>query len=187
MTTMPRQCFWRPSVADRAKPILSLSIYISKYIGSHGIASRPPSLHSEPSGLWQTEHTVSRSIQAHSLHFHVRLRIAHGATGVMGPGKAALLESIRDTGSISAAARHLGMSYRRAWMLTEDLNRLFRMPLVETARGGARGGGARLTPLGEEALACYRQMENRALGALEKDAARFAQMVAERGDSPSQE
>lgn len=121
---------------------------------------------------------MSRSIRAQSLHFHVRLRIAHGATGVMGPGKAALLESIRDTGSISAAARHLSMSYRRAWVLTEDLNQLFRAPLVETARGGARGGGAQLTTLGEEALACYRRMESRALTVVEEDAGRFSQMVA---------
>lgn len=125
---------------------------------------------------------MSHSIQAGSLQFHVRLRVASGATGVMGPGKAALLESIRDTGSISAAGRQLGMSYRRAWMLAEELNRLFRKPLVETARGGAHGGGARLTAAGREALSCYRRMEERALNALEQDAGRFARLVAPPGD-----
>lgn len=121
---------------------------------------------------------MSRHIRVRSLNFHVRLRVASGRTGIMGPGKAALLEHIRDNGSISAAARQMGMSYRRAWVLCEDLNRLFEGPLVETARGGSHGGGARLTGLGAEVLACYRRMETRALDAIAPEAERLAEMVA---------
>lgn len=64
----------------------------------------------------------------------------------IGPGKAALLESVRDTGSISAAARAMGMDYKRAWTLIDSLNRAFDRPVVERATGGSGGGGATLTP-----------------------------------------
>ena len=76
----------------------------------------------------------------------------------MGPGKAALLEAVALEGSISAAARALGMSYRRAWLLIDQMNRCFREPLVETQPGGGRGAGARLTPEGAAALAAYRAL-----------------------------
>ncbi len=120
---------------------------------------------------------VSRSIEADSLRFHVRLRVARGRRGVIGPGKADLLEAIRDSGSISRAARRLRMSYRRAWDLVDDLNGLFRSPLVETARGGARGGGAHLTDAGEQVLQRYREMEDEALRVLARRAAGFASLV----------
>lgn len=77
----------------------------------------------------------------------------------MGPGKAALLEAITREGSISAAGRALGMSYRRAWLLVDAMNRCWAEPLVNTATGGTRGGGARLTKAGETALARYRALE----------------------------
>ena len=70
----------------------------------------------------------------------------------IGPGKAKLLESIRDTGSISAAARDMGMSYKRAWVLLDSINRAFTEPVVTAAPGGAGGGGASLTPFGAEVL-----------------------------------
>ncbi len=76
-----------------------------------------------------------------------------------GPGKADLLDAIRDTGSISAAGKKLGMSYRRAWLLVDSMNRCFRTALVETAAGGVAGGGARLSQTGEEVLAQYRALE----------------------------
>ncbi len=126
---------------------------------------------------------MSRHIHVQSLNFHVRLRVASGGTGIMGPGKAALLEHIRDNGSISAAARQMGMSYRRAWVLSEDLNRLFEGPLVETARGGSHGGGAQLTELGEEVLACYRRMEQQALEAIGDEAELLASRVRPAPDS----
>ncbi|MFV0490488.1 MAG: winged helix-turn-helix domain-containing protein [Pseudorhodobacter sp.] len=75
---------------------------------------------------------------------------------MLGPGKAELLERIRDTGSISAAGRGMSMSYKRAWMLVEEMNTAFAEPLVNSMRGGAGGGGARLSPAGEEVLRLYR-------------------------------
>ena len=78
----------------------------------------------------------------------------------IGPGKAALLESVRDTGSISAAARAMGMDYKRAWTLIDSLNRAFDRPVVERATGGAGGGGAVLTPFGADLLVRYRRLES---------------------------
>ena len=83
--------------------------------------------------------------------------LASGAR--IGPGKTTLLESIRDTGSISAAARVMGMDYKRAWLLIDSLNRAFGIPVVERTIGGTRGGGANLTPFGEEVLERYRRLE----------------------------
>jgi molybdate transport system regulatory protein len=80
----------------------------------------------------------------------------------LGPGKADLLEAIRETGSIAAAGRRMGMSYQRAHDLASALNADFRAPLIETSAGGSRGGGARLTALGEEVLAAYRAVERQA-------------------------
>src|SRR5258708_39591435 len=77
----------------------------------------------------------------------------------IGPGKAALLESVRSSGSISAAARAMGMDYKRAWMLIDSLNRAFDTPLVERATGGSGGGGAALTEFGKDVLARYRRLE----------------------------
>lgn len=91
-----------------------------------------------------------------------RLRVLLGSAIAMGPGKADLLDAIARTGSISAAAREMGMSYRRAWQLVETMNRSFREPLVETAAGGRGGGGARLTTRGQDVLGRYRSMEAKA-------------------------
>lgn len=88
-----------------------------------------------------------------------RLRIVLEPDIAIGPGKADILEGIRDTGSIAAAGRRMGMSYKRAWLLVETMNRCFRTPLVETSRGGSSKGGAALTATGEEVLARYREME----------------------------
>jgi molybdate transport system regulatory protein len=78
----------------------------------------------------------------------------------IGPGKIALLESIRSEGSISAAARQLGMSYRRAWLLVEQINNSLSEPAVTAATGGASGGGAALTPVGEQVIDLYRTIES---------------------------
>jgi molybdate transport system regulatory protein len=77
-----------------------------------------------------------------------------------GPGKADLLDAIQATGSISAAGKQLGMSYRRAWMLVDGMNRCFQQPLVLTVTGGNQGGGAQLTELGLDVLKRYRQLQN---------------------------
>ena len=112
----------------------------------------------------------------------LRLRLVFGPDAMLGPGKADLLELIRETGSISAAGRRMGMSYRRAWLLVDTMNATFRRPLVESTRGGARGGGARLTETGAEVLARYRSVE--AL-AREAGAGEIAALDALRGDGPT--
>jgi len=88
----------------------------------------------------------------------LKLQLYCGDEIAMGPGKADLLEAIARTGSISAAGRHLGMSYRRAWLLVDTMNRCFRQPLVETHPGGGKDAGAKLTGEGEKALAAYRML-----------------------------
>lgn len=89
-----------------------------------------------------------------------RLRVVIAPGVAIGPGKADLLQGIKELGSISAAGRRLDMSYKRAWYLVETLNSHFGKPLVESVKGGRAGGGARLTPLGEEVLWAFREMEN---------------------------
>lgn len=98
-----------------------------------------------------------------------QLRILLGAVTAMGPGKAALVEAIERTGSISAAAREMGMSYRRAWDLVDAMNRCFRAPLVETATGGPGGGGAAVTPLGRDVVRRYRAMEAKAAASVRRE------------------
>jgi molybdate transport system regulatory protein len=92
----------------------------------------------------------------------LRIRVKHGGALLMGPGRADLLAQIAATGSIAAAGRAMGMSYKRAWALVEAMNRVFHEPLVEAAKGGAGGGGARLTPNGQAILDAYRRLEEAA-------------------------
>lgn len=106
-----------------------------------------------------------------------RLRILLGKSIAIGPGKAELLRLIEETGSISAAAREMGMSYRRAWTLVETMNGAFREPLVEAATGGRGGGGARVTYFGREALAKYQAMEEKALGSVTAEMDAFAELL----------
>jgi len=89
----------------------------------------------------------------------LRLRVVQGGAIVFGPGRADLLALIEAHGSIAAAGRQMGMSYKRAWALVDSLNSSFAKPLVEAVKGGAGGGGARLTPSGVELLAAYRALE----------------------------
>lgn len=89
----------------------------------------------------------------------LRIRIVFGDSAMIGPGKADLLALIRETGSIAAAGRAMSMSYKRAWSLVEEMNAAFRDPLVDSTRGGTKGGGARLTEAGETVLAHYRRLE----------------------------
>ncbi|MEO8565036.1 MAG: ModE family transcriptional regulator [Betaproteobacteria bacterium] len=96
------------------------------------------------------------------LRTEFRLRIRRGNDIAVGPGKIDLLEAIGATGSISAAARSLGMSYRRAWLLVDTMNRCFRTSVVEAEAGGKRGGGATLTRLGREVIERYRRIEHSA-------------------------
>ena len=106
-----------------------------------------------------------------------QLRISFKKSIAMGPGKAALLDAIDETGSISAAARALGMSYRRAWLLVETMNECFKAPLVETATGGQHGGGALVTELGREVVQRYRAMERKATASVSREMADFAALL----------
>jgi molybdate transport system regulatory protein len=90
----------------------------------------------------------------------IRLDLTSGDR--IGPGKIALLETIRETGSISAAARKIGMSYRRAWLLVEQINESLQYPAVTPIAGGRQGGGAVVTPVGEQIIEIYRAIENTA-------------------------
>jgi molybdate transport system regulatory protein len=101
------------------------------------------------------------------------LRIDLSPADAVGPGKVRLLELIDETGSISAAGRAMEMSYRRAWLLVEELNRLFREPVATTKLGGRAGGGASLTPLGRRLVQHYRAMEAEAEAALARHLAAF--------------
>ena len=96
---------------------------------------------------------------------HLSIRIDLKSGDRIGPGKIALLEAIRTTGSISAAARSIGMSYRRAWLLVEEINQTLREPAVRAETGGARGGGAMVTPVGERVVGLYRAIEAQARSA----------------------
>ena len=99
----------------------------------------------------------------------LRLRLGGEEGPALGPGKVALLEHIDEFGSISAAAREMGMAYRRAWLLVKSLNDGCGAPVVDTARGGAGRGGAVLTPLGADLVASYRRMEVAARAAIESE------------------
>lgn len=93
------------------------------------------------------------------MSFKLKAQILCGEEIAMGPGKADLLDAIDREGSITKAGKAMGMSYRRAWLLVDVMNRCWAAPLVETAAGGAKGGGARLTATGREVLAAYRTLE----------------------------
>jgi molybdate transport system regulatory protein len=97
------------------------------------------------------------------------IRVDFGAFGYIGPGKIKLMELISKHGSISAAGKEMGMSYRRAWMLVDEINQIFKQPLVEKQMGGSGGGGARLTMLGRDVVGRYRAIEGAAATATAAD------------------
>ena len=107
-----------------------------------------------------------------------QIRILFRKAIAMGPGKAELLQAIERTGSISAAAREMDMSYRRAWLLVDTMNQSFKQVLVSTETGGQRGGGARVTEFGHEVLARYLAMESKAANAVAGEMAEFVKLMA---------
>ncbi len=111
----------------------------------------------------------------------LKIRLYAGAEIAMGPGKADLLEAIQETGSITNAGKALGMSYRRTWMLVDTMNRCYRKPLVITAKGGAQGGGAKVTELGAQVLAAYRKLQAKAATAARKELAFLESKLARIG------
>lgn len=94
-------------------------------------------------------------------HASLKLRIEFPEERKIGPGKIELLERIGRTGSISAAAREMDMSYRRAWLLVDEIGKLFKRPLVTTSAGGSKGGGAALTDFGRSVIEAFRRIEAR--------------------------
>ena len=109
----------------------------------------------------------------------IRIRIVFEQGVVLGPGKADLLAGIAEHGSIAAAARSMRMSYQRAWSLVDELNHSFRSPVVESTRGGADRGGARLTATGLEVIAAYRAAEDAAAKSCAASAERLRRLTAD--------
>ena len=99
------------------------------------------------------------------LHTRLRMRVYRDQVIAVGPGKITLLEAIDQTGSISAAARHLNMSYRRAWLLVNETNQSLHSPAVVSSEGGAAGGGTKLTDTGRQLIKLYRTAEDKAMAA----------------------
>jgi molybdate transport system regulatory protein len=110
-----------------------------------------------------------------------RLRIVLAPDVAIGPGKADLLQGIRETGSIAAAGRRMSMSYKRAWMLVNAMNHFFQSPLVETMRGGRERGGAKLTQHGDMVLDAYRRIEDLTRIAISDEVAALQTLLAETG------
>ncbi len=106
-----------------------------------------------------------------------RLRVTSGETISVGPGKIALLEAVHETRSITAAAKSIGMSYRRAWMLIDELNASLKKPAVHSAKGGDHGGGSDLTAVGEALIELYRRIEERAAKACAEDIKSLLKLV----------
>ena len=106
-----------------------------------------------------------------------QIRIMFRKAIAMGPGKADLLRAIEQTGSISAAARQMEMSYRRAWLLVDTMNQAFRSPVVVTLTGGRAGGGAAVTEFGKDVLARYNAMEAKAGASVARELRTFATLM----------
>jgi molybdate transport system regulatory protein len=107
----------------------------------------------------------------------LRLRIYVAPDVLLGPGRADLLDGIRETGSIAAAGRRMGMSYKRAWNLIETMNTEFGADVVHGAKGGAHGGGSALTGLGETIVAHYRSMQRATEAAIAPDLAALTRKI----------
>jgi len=120
-----------------------------------------------------------------TIRLNLRLTFPGGVP--LSHGKAELMELIRETGSISQAAGRMDMSYRRAWLLVDELNHMFREPAIETKQGGKSGGGAALTAFGEELLKRFRAMETRTMKTLAKDLEWLADHRAVDDSSPTDE
>jgi molybdate transport system regulatory protein len=111
-------------------------------------------------------------------HITVRVRIYFGSALAVGPGRVELLEGIQRTGSLSQAARDMGMSYRRAWLLVQSLNNSLSQPASLAIRGGRRGGGALVTPTGRALIRAYRRTEAKVSRNISVRFARFVRAPA---------
>ena len=124
----------------------------------------------------QSSDTTRMSAKTSITRLRIRLYFSNGS--MFGPGKADLLEVISETGSIAAAGRKLGMSYKRAWGLVETMNTMFAEPLVESSRGGATHGGAMVTAAGERVLSLYRSLEANTLSGSVSEIESLQEMLA---------
>jgi molybdate transport system regulatory protein len=113
-----------------------------------------------------------------AMHTRLTIRLDFDDSRRLGPGKVALLESIDETGSISAAGRAHAMSYRKAWLLVEEMNRMFAKPLVAARPGGVKGGGAELTAAGRQVVALYREAERKMRVGAKAEIARMEKALA---------
>ena len=118
------------------------------------------------------------------MSIRITLRLDFEPGRRLGPGKIALLEAIRRNGSISAAGREFGMAYRRAWLLTDELNHMFSAPLVTARGGGKNGGGAVLTDLGETVVTLYRNAEGKVRKSASSELAAIEKALAPAADPP---
>lgn len=125
-------------------------------------------------GFFSARHRYNVSAMSNSA---AHIRILFPAPLNLGPGKMRLLGAIREAGSISGAARKLHISYRRAWLMADALNKAFPQPLIDTMAGGAKGGGTRLTALGEEVAERYRDLVGKAEGAIAEDVVWFLEQA----------
>lgn len=123
----------------------------------------------------QPRRKASRAVK---LAARFRFRITMGDVIAIGPGKITLLEAISETGSITSAAKSLDMSYRRAWLLLDELNRSLRQPAVDSAKGGPHGGGSELTAVGRQLIDTYRRIESTAASACAADIKRLLGLIA---------
>jgi len=116
-------------------------------------------------------------IAASKPEMRFRLRVTAGDAIAIGPGKIALIEAIAKTGSITSAAKSLDMSYRRAWLLLDDLNRSLKKPAVDSAKGGRDGGGSQVTEAGMQLITLYREIEVTAARACRTEVSRLLRML----------
>lgn len=114
----------------------------------------------------------------------LKLRIRLCSFAALGPGKADLLQAVDRCGSITAAAKDQGMSYRRAWLLLDEMNRAFNEPVVEASFGGAKGGGARLSSTGRAVLDIYRRVEEKARAAIGQELTELDALLADEPKPP---
>ncbi|MGE0800811.1 MAG: winged helix-turn-helix domain-containing protein [Lautropia sp.] len=129
-----------------------------------------------PNARPPTARTDAARRQSPVLRF--RMRITDGDEIAVGPGKIALLEAIEQTGSITSAAKSLDMSYRRAWLLVDELNRSLREPAVVTAKGGASGGGSAVSDAGRRLIELYRRIEREAAQKCHRDIRQMMDLLA---------
>lgn len=130
-----------------------------------------------PTRTQRTPRAVRAKLAQTQPMLRLRMRVTAGEHIAVGPGKIALLEAIASTGSLTAAAQSLEMSYRRAWLLLNDLNNALREPAVVSAKGGVSGGGSELTDVGRQLIELYRGIEKRAEAACADDIRRLLALL----------